>query len=156
MNNLSSVLYNSGNESNPPAEKSILEEALEITRKNRQKAYSHPIKNFARVAQFWEVYLMQVGVIARESDDPKPLTAEHVAQMMVLFKIARDVNLPKRDNIVDEAGYVDCVARIDAAMKTLGYEDGIEDLRSMTHEQIRDFNLYLESVDSNDPKFDGV
>lgn len=137
-------------------EKSVLEEALDITRNHRQKAYSHPIKNFTRVAQFWEIYLMQVGVITTGTEDPKPLTAEHVAQMMVLFKIARDNNLPMHDNIVDEAGYVDCVARIDEAMKKIGYTDGISALRLMNHEQMHDFNLYLEAIPSDDPKFDGV
>jgi hypothetical protein len=33
--------------------------------------------------------------------------------MMTLCKCARDANMPQRDNLVDAAGYVRCIERLD-------------------------------------------
>lgn len=114
---------------------SILEKALEATRNSRSPQYAHPILNFARTALFWQNYLTMVGVILPGG---KPMTPEHVAQMMVQFKIARDINLPLEDNLVDEAGYTDCVDRIDKALRKMGI-NGLQGLREMSFHNLTSF-----------------
>ncbi len=91
-------------------EKSILEEALEITTKDRPDAYDHPAENFERTAMLWRAYLLAKDV-GRAWAVPM-ITNRDVAHMMALFKLAREVHKPSRDNRVDMAGYVNCAQRI--------------------------------------------
>jgi hypothetical protein len=42
-----------------------------------------------------------------------PITPRQVALMMIGVKLAREVNTPKRDNLLDIAGYVKCIDIID-------------------------------------------
>lgn len=79
----------------PPA-KSILEEASRITAKDRRDAYGHPLDNFARTGAYWSVKL---GI---------PITAEDVAEMMILLKQARNDHKRDRENYLDIAGYAWC------------------------------------------------
>jgi Domain of unknown function (DUF6378) len=72
---------------------SILEEAKRIVHGERGENYGHPFEDFSRTAQIWSAIL---GV---------EITPEQVALCMVGLKISREVNRPKRDNIVDGAGY---------------------------------------------------
>ncbi len=84
----------------------VLEEALRITSGDRQRDYDHPKPNHERIAALWNAYL---GI---RKDPMADISAEDVAKMMILLKLARDAYTPKRDNIVDAAGYVRCWARI--------------------------------------------
>lgn len=72
---------------------SILDEAKRIVHGDRGENYGHPFEDFSRTAQIWSAIL---GI------DVDP---EQVALCMVGVKISREVNRPKRDNIVDGAGY---------------------------------------------------
>lgn len=72
---------------------SILEEAKRIVHGDRGENYGHPLEDFSRTAKIWSAIL---GI------DVQP---EQVALCMVGVKISREVNRPKRDNIVDGAGY---------------------------------------------------
>jgi hypothetical protein len=72
---------------------SILEEAKRIVHGDRGENYGHPFEDFSRTAMIWSAIL---GI------DVEP---EQVALCMVGVKISREVNRPKRDNIVDGAGY---------------------------------------------------
>jgi hypothetical protein len=75
------------------SKESILEEAKRIVHGERGENYGHPFEDFSRTAQIWSAILdMEV-------------TPEQVALCMVGLKISREVNRPKRDNIVDGAGY---------------------------------------------------
>ena len=74
-------------------EESILEEAKRIVHGDRGENYGHPLEDFSRTAKIWSAIL---GI---------EVTAEQVALCMVGVKISREVNRPKRDNIVDGAGY---------------------------------------------------
>ena len=74
-------------------EESILEEAKRIVHGDRGENYGHPFEDFSRTAQIWSAIL---GI------DVEP---EQVALCMVGVKISREVHRPKRDNIVDGAGY---------------------------------------------------
>lgn len=80
-------------ELNVPHELSILEEAQLIVEGSRNDDYGTPERNQARIAQMWGAYL---GVEVKPRD---------VCAMMILVKISRDRNLPKRDNPVDISGY---------------------------------------------------
>lgn len=86
---------------------SILEEALKISGTGeRQRDYGHPYVNHERIAQMWNVQLA-----------PKlktPITPRDVALLMIALKLAREVNTPKRDNIVDIVGYANCLDLIDS------------------------------------------
>ena len=74
-------------------EESILDEAKRIVHGERGENYGHPFEDFSRTAKIWSAIL------------GKDITPEQVALCMVGLKISREVNRPKRDNIVDGAGY---------------------------------------------------
>lgn len=78
---------------------SILLEAQRLVYGDRGEDYGHPLDDFTRAANIWQVIL---GV---------PVTAEQVGLCMVGVKLAREINRPKRDNRVDMAGYALCVDR---------------------------------------------
>lgn len=78
-----------------------LEEALLITTGDRQNSYGHPIEDFGRTAGMWSALLCNKLLV--------PLTAEDVAMAMVCLKLSRQQNKPKHDNLVDMAGYVNCL-----------------------------------------------
>lgn len=85
---------------------SILDEAKRLTSRDRQKNYGHPADNFRRIVDLWNSYLMN----RKYPEDP--ISIEDVAWMMVLLKIARDLNKPTRDNLVDALGYTRTLAMI--------------------------------------------
>lgn len=91
----------------PKKPEAILIEAQRITSGERQRDYDHPLPNHQRIADMWNAY---IGI--RKAPD-KLLSAADVASMMILMKMARNVHTPKRDNIVDIAGYARCLGRIE-------------------------------------------
>lgn len=75
----------------------ILEEANSLVHGDRAVDYDHPLDDFSRTAAMWSAIL---GV---------PVTAEQVGLCMIAVKLSRQVNRPKRDNLVDIAGYAETV-----------------------------------------------
>lgn len=72
----------------------ILDAAKEIITKDRHDTHGAAEDSFAQIAGAWSWYLS------------RPVTAFDVAQMMVLFKIARMKHNPRLvDNAVDQVGY---------------------------------------------------
>jgi hypothetical protein len=71
----------------------ILDEAKRIVYGERGENYGHPFEDFSRTAKIWSAIL------------DIEITPEQVALCMVGLKISREVNRPKRDNVVDGAGY---------------------------------------------------
>lgn len=66
---------------------------------DREKSYGSPEDNFKMIANLWSTY---TGY---------PFTAQDVAAMMILLKIARvATGVNKDDNWVDIAGYAACGA----------------------------------------------
>jgi len=77
-----------------PIDETIVTEAVSLVTSDRQKAYGHPSKNFDDIARLWSV------ILGHE------VTAEQVALCMVQVKIAREIYVKKRDNLVDAVGYL--------------------------------------------------
>ena len=75
------------------SKESILQEADRLIGGDRASSYGDALTNFTRVARLWSVVL---GV---------DVTPEQVGMCMVMLKAARQINKPKRDNLVDLAGY---------------------------------------------------
>lgn len=71
----------------------ILEEAQNAVYGDRQADYGTVTENFNTIAQLWS------GVLKTK------ITPEQVGLCMVQVKIARQMYKPKRDNLVDGAGY---------------------------------------------------
>ena len=76
-------------------------DAQELVAGARQRDYGTPTENLGRIAAMWTPLL---GV---------EVTPKHVALCMVALKLAREVNTPKRDNIVDGIGYLLIAAEVD-------------------------------------------
>jgi len=85
---------------------SILTEAMECTSGDRRRDYDHARPNHERIAGYWNAHLRAVGITGT-------LSAADVAMMMILLKVARQARTPKRDNLVDIAGYARCVSQIE-------------------------------------------
>jgi hypothetical protein len=83
-----------------PANESILAEAERLVGGDRKRDYAHPFLNFARIADLWS---SRFGV---------EFSALDVADAQILVKMARQQATPKRDNLVDIAGYALCAQMI--------------------------------------------
>jgi hypothetical protein len=77
-----------------PIDETIATEAVGLVSGDRQIAYGHPSKNFEDIARLWSVVL---GI---------EVTPAQVGLCMVQVKLAREVFVPKRDNLVDAVGYL--------------------------------------------------
>lgn len=90
-------------ESKPAKQLTVLEEAGLLVNDggDRNDSYDHPYANFSKIAAGWSVL---VGV---------EISPRKVALMMVWLKCVRDSHKPKRDNLVDGAGYFRCAERLD-------------------------------------------
>ena len=83
---------------------SILNRAIECVCGEREQDYGSPEDNFKRIATYWSTHL---GM---------EITAEDVAVMMALLKIARiGTGTATDDSWVDLAGYAACGGEIAAA-----------------------------------------
>ena len=88
---------------------SVLQEAINTINGQRQDSYGNPEDSFERIANLWDAYL--TGKYRSEID----LTAEDVALMMTLMKIARMMTgSGHRDSYVDAAGYIGLAADMGA------------------------------------------
>lgn len=103
-----------GQEPGPPTRKAVsslsaLDEAKQIVTGNRPEQYGQPEDCFALIGRLWSEWLGHKL--------SRPLTAQDVAALLVLFKVARaqqdsDKERPiKRDTWVDIAGYSECGSR---------------------------------------------
>lgn len=83
-----------------PLSENVLQEANRVINGPRDKDYGHPRNDFAKTAAFWST-LFRVEV-----------SPEQVALAMILLKVSREMNRPKRDNIVDIAGYAGTIEKL--------------------------------------------
>jgi hypothetical protein len=96
---------------NAVAPKSILDEAKDIIWGDREKTYGEPDVNLKRIATLWNAFLVS-RYKHGYTGEPYEITSEDVCWMMVLLKASRQMNAPKRDNLVDAAGYIGLIERI--------------------------------------------
>ena len=93
---------------------SILVEAEGLINGERAAAYGHAIDNFQNIADAWNWWLeMKCAHVRGNGGDSISITSEDVGVMMTLLKLARNGNAPKRDNLVDAAGYLGCVEQVE-------------------------------------------
>lgn len=71
----------------------VLDKAKEIITKDRNEQYGEPQDVFDLIAEYWTAYL------------DVSFTAEMVAEMMILFKMARLKHSAKADTYIDLVGY---------------------------------------------------
>ena len=82
----------------------ILTRAAEIVCGERDRQYGTPEDNFGLIASLWSDYLAAKYV----------LDARDVANMMILFKVARNrTGKPTDDSWIDIAGYAACGGEIE-------------------------------------------
>jgi hypothetical protein len=96
---------------NAVAPKSILDEAQGIIWGDREKTYGEPDVNLKRIATLWNAFLVS-RYKHGYTGEPYEITSEDVCWMMVMLKASRQMNAPKRDNLVDAAGYIGLIERI--------------------------------------------
>lgn len=90
----------------------------------RQSAYGHPLDNFSLIGAFFDVFIIErlrqlgVDVNAVLNDNergccyPSIIRAEDVGALMILLKVAREMNVHKSDNQTDIAGYAKTVEMV--------------------------------------------
>ena len=81
-------------------DESVLAEADYLINNDRNQSYDHPLDNFTRIAQIWTAILGY------------KISPEQVGLCMVGVKLAREAYQPKRDNLVDGAGYFGTIQMI--------------------------------------------
>ena len=119
-----------------------VEEALTIVRGARKNNYGHPLINFFRIANFWNVQLR--GKLKED----EWITPADIALLFVQVKMAREMEIHKSDNPVDMFGYLLTYNAIHDAMKTLGYEDGIQAFEGMSESDAMKLCHRLEQDES--------
>ncbi len=79
---------------------SILFEAHNLVHGDRGQDYGHPYEDFSRTAKIWSAILGQ------------EVTPAQVGLCMIAVKVSRECHKPKRDNLVDIAGYAETVRMV--------------------------------------------
>ena len=78
----------------------VILDAHEVINGERQDVYGAPEYSFDVIASLWSVFFKKHKYL------DVFITAQDVALMMALFKIAREICGAKNDNIVDAIGYL--------------------------------------------------
>ena len=78
-----------------------LDGAKKIITGDRQKSYGSPEDCFGCIQLMWNTY------IEEKYGHDNLLSAKDISMMMVLLKLAREMQNEKKDNIVDACGYLD-------------------------------------------------
>ena len=97
----------------------ILREAESLTSGDRNKDYGHPMDDFRRVATMWSALF------------GTRITPEQVPLAMICMKLSRQAHKPKRDNLVDIAGYA---RTLEMCEEHDDFHRGVEDEWSMGQE----------------------
>jgi hypothetical protein len=84
----------------------ILQEAEKAVYGDRQADYGTVTENFGTIAKLWSAVLKT------------EVTPEQVGLCMVQVKVARQMYKPKRDNLVDGAGYFATLEKMEDEKKT--------------------------------------
>ena len=151
--------------------KTLLQEADALIYGDRQESYGSVTDNFSRIAAGWDQIF---------KDKLKPgehITPQEVGLAMAWLKIARYCHKPKRDNLVDVAGYVGCIDKMDheneeptkdflcaaspikwAAITLKGYRAGVLAIRQFASCVMgsRHETPYFKIIDDIGPKFEQI
>lgn len=85
---------------------SLLIAAHNLINGDRQDEYGDPDIGFENIARQWTLYINQkYGHLLR-------LSAEDVCWMMSDLKKVRHMHKPKRDNLIDAAGYIGLIDKL--------------------------------------------
>lgn len=95
----------------PPArvvreEEQLLLDAIKTVTEDRQDQYGSPEDSLGVIAGYWNAYLASKG-----HNDIR-ISSVDAGMMMILLKVAREANSPKRDNLLDIAGYAAITSRV--------------------------------------------
>ena len=89
----------------------ILTEANNLVNGDRNKTYGHPFYDYSKTSAFWTIIL--------KDKLKEPITPEEAIMCMITLKLSREMNLHKRDNLVDLCGYTQCLQKAIAKRKEL-------------------------------------
>lgn len=76
----------------------ILDHVRDLINGTKREEYGEIHASFGRIAELW-------GIILNRS-----ITSTEIALCMIAFKLAREVEKHKQDNIIDILGYAYCLA----------------------------------------------
>lgn len=82
---------------NDEGQESILQEAHRLTHGSRNADYGHPLDDYTRTAALVSALLAHKLTSA--------ITPAEMSLAMCCVKLSRQIHAPKRDNLVDLAGY---------------------------------------------------
>lgn len=82
---------------NDDGQESILQEAHRLTHGDRNSTYGHPYDDYTCTAA------LATAILGDTLN--RPITAHQMALIMCAVKLSRESRVPKRDNLVDLAGY---------------------------------------------------
>jgi hypothetical protein len=117
------------------SKKSYLNTANKVVNE-RGDNYDHPLINFLRIAIRWSLWLNKL------------VTPLDVAIMMIELKLARTQHWLLDDNLIDTAGYVETIAKMDNYVQELGFENSQTVWDGMT--TIKDLVGFYEHVLARD------
>ena len=91
----------------PAVDITVLQEAHTIINGDRLDAYGDPTRSLESIAEFWSTYILHRFKI------PIIINSMDVCQMMSLLKMSRELTgSSKRDNLVDQIGYLGLIGKI--------------------------------------------
>lgn len=87
-------------------EEQLLLDAIKTVTEDRQDQYGNPEDSLGTIARYWNAYLASKG------HNDIQLSDADAGMLMILLKVAREANKPKRDNLLDIAGYAAITSRV--------------------------------------------
>ena len=96
---------------------SAAQEAHRLVHGDRGEDYGHPFTDFSKTAQIVQ------GILMQKLAPHAQITPEDVGLIMIAVKMSRHTNRPKRDNLVDIAGYAETLEMI----RNYRMLDGVEE-----------------------------
>lgn len=88
----------------------IIDIARDMVYGEKQFEYGPPEESYTRIAKMWSI------VLEKELSGCE-IPPEKVGLMMIAFKLCREINRHKEDNLIDIIGYADTTQRVVEALK---------------------------------------